>query len=155
MLVRLTRLLALRGAVPVPIRLREAQEELDFLELERARFLGEVESRLLSDAEGDKIWRKLLDEDRIVVLADGLEEALSSGKAERSRDATIRLAFIARMQERHSSNRAPSGRAQFSHSPRLTPALRDARSHAEAALPWRVLNCADMGELDPFAAVLG
>jgi hypothetical protein len=99
-LVRLTRLLALRGAVPVPIRLREAQEELDFLELAHDRFLGEVESRLLSDAEGDKIWRKLLDEDRIVVLADGLEEALSSGKAERSRDATIRLAFIAASRNR-------------------------------------------------------
>lgn len=96
-LVRLTKLLALRGAVPVPIRLREAQAELDFLTLARERFLTEVEQWLLSEAEGDKIWRKLLEEDRIVVLADGLEEALID---ERSRDTTIGLAFTAARRNR-------------------------------------------------------
>ena len=94
-LVRLTELLAERGAVPVPIRLREAQEELDFIGLARRRFLREAEPWLVSEAEGDTIWRKLREEDRIVVLADGLEEALMSGAAERSRDTAIRLAFAA------------------------------------------------------------
>ena len=54
-LVRLTRLLAIRGAVPVPVRLRDAQKELDFMELARDRFLGVVEHRLLSEAEGDNL----------------------------------------------------------------------------------------------------
>ena len=94
-LVRLTRLLAIRHAVPIAIRLRDAQTELDFLALARARFLSEMEPELLSAAEGDKIWRKLLDEERIVVLADGLEEALMIGEAERSRDTAIQLAFAA------------------------------------------------------------
>jgi hypothetical protein len=94
-LVRLTRLLAARGAVPVPIRLRDASKELDFMTLARERFLDEVEQSLLSETEGDKIWRKLLEEDRIIVLGDGLEEALIAGGAERSRDSAIRLAFAA------------------------------------------------------------
>ena len=94
-LVRLTRLLAARGAVPVPIRLRDAHEELDFMTLARERFLDEVEQSLLSETEGDKIWRKLLEEDRIIVLGDGLEEALITGDGQRSRDSAIRLAFAA------------------------------------------------------------
>jgi hypothetical protein len=48
LLVRLTELLAERGAVPVPIRLREAQDRLDFRELARQRFLAEAEAGLLS-----------------------------------------------------------------------------------------------------------
>jgi hypothetical protein len=94
-LVRLTRLLAIRRAVPVPIRLRDAQKELDFASLARKRFLAEMEPSLLSETEGDQIWRKLLAEDRVVVLADGLEEALIGPDAERSRDTTIQLAFDA------------------------------------------------------------
>jgi hypothetical protein len=94
-LVRLTELLAERGAVPVPIRLREAQQDLDFMALARRKFLHEAAPWLASDAEGDTVWRRLFEENRIVVLADGLEEALMSGIAERSRDTAIRLAFAA------------------------------------------------------------
>ena len=92
-LVRLTELLANRGAVPVPVRLRHAQSELDFMELARTKFLREAAPWLASAAEGETIWRRLHDENRIVVLADGLEEALISGVAGRSRDTAIRLAF--------------------------------------------------------------
>lgn len=93
LLVRLTKLLAQRGAVPVPVRLRDARTNLDFLGLARERFLAEVGGRLLSGAEGEKAWRHLLKNDQIVVLADGLEEALIDGDAERDRDNLIRLAI--------------------------------------------------------------
>jgi NACHT domain len=93
LLVRLTEQLAQRGAVPVPVRLRDARGTLDFHRLARERFLAEAEGRLLSEAEGEKAWRHLLRNDQIVVLADGLEEALSDGDAERDRDNLIRLAI--------------------------------------------------------------
>jgi hypothetical protein len=94
-LVRMTRLLAKKGAVPVPVRLREAQDpaDLDFGDLARKRFLRLVDRRVYSEAEGDKIWRKLREQDRIVVLADGLEEALISQEHRARRDTTIRAAF--------------------------------------------------------------
>ena len=93
LLVRLTQLLAERGAVPVPVRLRDAQENLDFRELARKRFVAESNAAMLSDAEGEKVWRQLCKDDQVVVLADGLEEALIEGKVERERDNLIRLAI--------------------------------------------------------------
>jgi hypothetical protein len=60
LLVQLTQLLARRGAVPVPVRLRDAQSNLDFRGLARERFLAEAEGRLLSKAEGERTWRHLL-----------------------------------------------------------------------------------------------
>ena len=92
LLVRLTELLAKRGAVPVPVRLRDAQDRLDFRELARLRFLAEADAALVSDAEGEKVWRQLCKDDRVVVLADGLEEALIEGELERDRDTLVRLA---------------------------------------------------------------
>jgi hypothetical protein len=92
-LVLLTQLLARCGATPVPIRLRDAQDELNFQELARTKFMAEVDDKLLSESEGDRIWRYLLKNDRIVVLADGLEEALSGQARERDRDNMIRLAI--------------------------------------------------------------
>jgi hypothetical protein len=93
LLVRLTKLLAQRGVVPVPVRLRDAQSELDFRELARRRFVNDADAALLSDAEGEKVWRQLCKDDRIVVLADGLEETLIEGDAEKQRDTLIRLAI--------------------------------------------------------------
>jgi hypothetical protein len=46
---------------------------------------------LLSDAEGEKVWRELCKNDQVVVLADGLEEALIEGNVQRERDNLIRL----------------------------------------------------------------
>jgi hypothetical protein len=92
LLVRLTNLLAERGAVPVPVRLRDAQQKLDFRELARQRFFDEAEDALLSDAEGEKVWRHLCKNNQVVVLADGLEEALIEGDAEKDRNNLIRLA---------------------------------------------------------------
>ncbi len=92
-LVRLTQLLAENGAIPVPIGLRDAPRRLDFADLARERFIDEVADHLLSGAEGEKIWRKLLRDGRVVVLADGLEEALADTDLEHERDNIIRLAI--------------------------------------------------------------
>jgi hypothetical protein len=93
LLVRLTQLLAQGGAVPVPVALRNAHAPLDFQELARQRFMAEAGGRLLADTDAEKAWRHLLRNDQIVVLADGLEEALSDGDAEKDRDNLIRLAI--------------------------------------------------------------
>ena len=93
LLVRLTELLAEGGAVPVPVRLRDAQESLDFRELARKRFVADTNTRLLSDTEGETVWRELCKNDQVVVLADGLEEALIEGNAQNERDNLIRLAI--------------------------------------------------------------
>jgi hypothetical protein len=93
LLVRLTKLLARQHAVPVAVRLRDAQKSLDFRELARERFIADLESGILSDAEGEKVWRQLLKEGRIIVLADGLEEALIEPDAKAERDNLIRLAI--------------------------------------------------------------
>jgi hypothetical protein len=93
-LVRLTRLLAERGAVPVPIRLRDATFDLNFREMARYRFLVMAESALSAD-NAEKAWRQLSKNDQIVVIADGLEEALTEGGAGiyQDRDSLIRLAI--------------------------------------------------------------
>ncbi|MFJ9844384.1 hypothetical protein ACIRYZ_28795 [Kitasatospora sp. NPDC101155] len=93
-LVDLTKRLAKHGAVPVPIRLRDVQDpnRLVFRELAYKRFLSEVEPRLLSTNEGERVWRNLCRDSKIVVLADGLEECLSRDAAS-NRDTVIRLAI--------------------------------------------------------------
>jgi hypothetical protein len=71
-LARLTKSLAHEHLVPVPIPLRDAAD-LDFEALAREYFLNMVNPLLASMDEGERIWRRLLQDDRIVVLADGLE----------------------------------------------------------------------------------
>jgi hypothetical protein len=93
LLVRLTKQLAHQRAVPVAVRLRDAQDMLDFRELARIRFITDLESGILSENEGEKVWRQLLKEGRIVVLADGLEEALNDEGMQTERDNLIRLAI--------------------------------------------------------------
>lgn len=90
--VLLTEMLAKRRAVPVPIRLRDA-ETLDFSALAKKQFMETVNEQLTSAGEGEKVWRRLLQDGRIVVLADGLEEALSRAKDAEERDNKIRLAI--------------------------------------------------------------
>jgi hypothetical protein len=48
---------------------------------------------LRSDTEGERVWRELCKNDQVVVLADGLEEALIEGNAQKDRDNLIRLAI--------------------------------------------------------------
>ncbi len=91
-LVRLTQMLGERGAIPVPIRLRDAQDNLDFRKMAYERFQNMTEHRLLSFGEAEKVWRQLCKEDQVVIVADGLEEALSEDNA-KDRDNLIRLAI--------------------------------------------------------------
>jgi hypothetical protein len=92
-LVRLTRLLAKGGATPVPVRLRDVQSgDLDFHDLAWKKFKLEVDRTLLAQGEADKAWRQLRRRDRIVVLADGLEEAFSGDEVQ-DRDNQIRIAI--------------------------------------------------------------
>jgi hypothetical protein len=93
LLVRLTQLLAERHAVPVAVRLRDAQTELDFRDLARRRFVENTHGTLLSEDEQERIWRQLLRDDQVVVLADGLEEALLDESVRSDRDNLIRFAF--------------------------------------------------------------
>ena len=98
LLVQLTKLLAERGAVPVPISLREAPDNLDFRTLALQRFLRATSAAVTDDANDDanalRIWRQLCDEDKVVVLADGLEEAVTEAKGAMGRDYSIRLAIL-------------------------------------------------------------
>ncbi len=90
--VLLTEMLAKRRAIPVPIRLRDA-DALDFSALAKDQFMETVNERLASAGEGEKVWRRLLQDGRIVVLADGLEEALSRAQDAEERDSKIRIAI--------------------------------------------------------------
>jgi hypothetical protein len=94
-LVQLTRLFAERHAVPVPIRLRDATDGLNFRDMAHTRFLAMAETSMLSADDAEKVWRQLSKDDKIVVIADGLEEALTEGSASvhEDRDNLIRLAI--------------------------------------------------------------
>ncbi|MFJ4541370.1 NACHT domain-containing protein [Streptomyces tibetensis] len=93
LVVLLTQRLAERGAVPVPLRLRAAEKDLDFRELAFERFCREVQGTIRSAAEAEKVWRRLSQQGRIVVLADGLDEALTTEALTEERDTIIRLAI--------------------------------------------------------------
>jgi hypothetical protein len=92
-LVLLTKLLAEHKAMPVAIRLRDAAGELNFRVMAYERFQRMAEDRALSTGETEKVWRQLCKDDKVVVLADGLEEALTKANVQRDRDNLIRLAI--------------------------------------------------------------
>ncbi len=96
-IVHLTQLLARYHAVPVSIRLRDVDRGFTFHEQAFRQFQSQIDKRLYSGAEGEKIWRYLRREDRVVVLADGLEEALCQDK---DRDDHIRLAIAGARKDR-------------------------------------------------------
>jgi hypothetical protein len=93
LIVLLTQQLARYNAVPIPLRLRGVEGGLDFRQMAFERFSREVQGDIRSGAEGEKVWRRLCQQGRIVVLADGLEEALTSEALTEERDNIIRLAI--------------------------------------------------------------
>ncbi|WP_189308405.1 ATP-binding protein [Streptomyces albospinus] len=97
-LIRLTQMLAQHRLVPVPISLRDVGTDgaqLDFRDLARRRFTEEIDpAALLSSEQRAKVWRQLCKDGRVVVLADGLEEALNSRSQMRDRDEVIRAAIL-------------------------------------------------------------
>lgn len=95
-LVQLTQLLAEKGAIPVPIHLRGADldgADLNFSEMAKRRFCEEVDPGGISKVQAERVWRQICMNDKVVVLADGLEEAFSDGDKQRSRDSVIRRAI--------------------------------------------------------------
>ncbi|MFF1909135.1 NACHT domain-containing protein [Kitasatospora sp. NPDC058218] len=96
-LVQLTQMLARQHRVPVPVRLREVGTDgtrLDFRELAERRFTEETDpGALLSAEQSAKVWRQLCKDGRAVVLADGLEEALTANGQSADRDNVIRAAI--------------------------------------------------------------
>jgi hypothetical protein len=93
-IVRLTQKLAKAGAVPIPIQLREnGSETLDFRSLAKERFVSEIESNALGPDEAERIWRALKEDGLIVILIDGLEQALLGAEDPIARKTEIRLAI--------------------------------------------------------------
>ncbi|MER7485368.1 ATP-binding protein [Streptomyces sp. NPDC126497] len=94
-LVRLTEMLARQHAVPVPIRLRDAvqQTDLNFEQMAKQRFAEEAPRGILARSKNDRVWQQLLADDKPVVIADGLEEALLDEKLQDDRDNIIRRAI--------------------------------------------------------------
>lgn len=113
-LVRLTELLARQNAVPVPVRLRDAADgaELNFERLARQRFAQEAPKGVLARSKTDRVWQQLLADDKPVVLADGLEEALLDDGRQQNRDNVIRRAI-----ERAREEKLPLVIASRPHSP--------------------------------------
>ncbi|MDT0397625.1 ATP-binding protein [Streptomyces edwardsiae] len=94
-LVELTRMLAQQSAVPVPLRLRDmdGDGELDFEKMARRRFAEEADQGVFASGNIDKAWRQLRLDDKAVVIADGLEEALLDDRYREDRDNIIRRAI--------------------------------------------------------------
>jgi hypothetical protein len=92
LLVQLTSMLAKANAIPVPVMLREVQSEsgLDFRELANSTFSASVAGLLWRRGDSQRTWRQLAQDGMIVILADGLEEALIDND---ERSNTIRLAI--------------------------------------------------------------
>ncbi|MFE6173270.1 NACHT domain-containing protein [Streptomyces sp. NPDC056464] len=117
-LVRLTELLAEQNAVPVPIRLRDATGDLNFERMARQRFAEEAPRGILARSKTDRVWQQLLADDKPVVIADGLEEALLGDGLQQNRDNIIRRAI-----ERAHEEKLPLVIASRPHSPlESTPA---------------------------------
>jgi hypothetical protein len=89
-LVRLAERLAERGAVPVAVRLRDLKEDEGIRDLAARKFRSVNEHRFKSDGEADRIWRRMCAIGVIVILADGLEEAMSGTDA---RETSVRQAL--------------------------------------------------------------
>ncbi|MEU6541408.1 ATP-binding protein [Streptomyces sp. NPDC047000] len=144
-LVELTRVLAQQSAVPVPISLRDMKGdgELDFEEMARRRFAEEADQGVLAGSNIDKTWRQLRLDDKVVVIADGLEEALLDEKYQEDRDNVIRRAI-----ERADRQKLPLVIASRPHAPLegTRAAIADMEPLSEeAALEYLVR---DSGELD-------
>ncbi|MGY4924095.1 ATP-binding protein [Streptomyces sp. 900105755] len=118
-LVRLTELLARQHAVPVPIRLRDATGgDLNFERMARERFAEEAPRGILARGKNDRVWQQLLADDKVVVIADGLEEAVLDERFQEDRDNIIRKAI-----ERAHEEKLPLVIASRPHSPlESTPA---------------------------------
>ncbi|GAA0399996.1 ATP-binding protein [Streptomyces luteireticuli] len=113
-LVRLTGLLAEQGAMPVPVRLRDAvgRDGLDFEQMAKRRFCEEAPQGILARGKTERVWQQLLADDKPVVIADGLEEAVLDPGLQEDRDNIIRRAI-----ERADEQKLPLVIASRPHTP--------------------------------------
>lgn len=73
LLIQLTKQLAGRGLIPVPVSLRDVQGFTGFVDLAASEFKATVDGQLASADEGDRIWRWVCASGRLVILADDLQ----------------------------------------------------------------------------------
>ncbi|MGS2615477.1 NACHT domain-containing protein [Micromonospora sp. LZ34] len=101
-LVRLAEMLMATDVVPIGIDLRTVtdSEKLNFHQLAQAQFERTIDTQLHAAGEADKVWRRLCLENRIVVLADGLEEVLADTAQPADRDSLLREAVRGAVRER-------------------------------------------------------
>ncbi|SCL53474.1 NACHT domain-containing protein [Micromonospora citrea] len=101
-LARLAERLMTIKVVPVGVDLRTVKdpEKLNFHQLALEQFGRTIDTRLRGAGEADRIWRRLWLENRIVVLADGLEETLAEAdQPAADRDSVLREAIRAAVRE--------------------------------------------------------
>lgn len=101
-LVRLAEMLMSSDVVPVGVDLRTVTDpaKLNFHQLALEQFQRTIDSQLHAAGEADKVWRRLWLENRIVVLADGLEEVLADSGQPADRDSVLREAIRGAVRER-------------------------------------------------------
>ncbi|MBQ0894486.1 NACHT domain-containing protein [Micromonospora sp. U56] len=101
-LVRLAEMLMATDVVPVGIDLRTVTnpEKLNFHQLALEQFQKTIDTQLHAAGEADKVWRRLWLENRIVVLADGLEEVLADSAQPADRDSLLREAVRGAVRQR-------------------------------------------------------
>ena len=119
-LVQLTQMLAEKGAVPVPVRLRDVDlgtSRLDFREVGMKRFCEAVDRGALSGRQSERVWRQLCLDDRAVVIADGLEEMFAEDGRQKERDLLIRHAIQQAEQQKLPLVIATRPHAPLEHTP--------------------------------------
>jgi hypothetical protein len=75
-MVNLAAFLASRQVIPVPISLRSQTEPVNLVQLARQQFSGWVDTRTPFGDQGDRVFAHLRSRGQVVILADGLDEAL-------------------------------------------------------------------------------
>ena len=95
-LVYLAEFLAEHQVVPIPISLRGQAEPVNLVELARQQFCSRVVTRTVFGDQGDRVLARLRARGQVVILADGLDEAMpgaSRSQRELALTAAIRDAL--------------------------------------------------------------
>jgi hypothetical protein len=95
-LVYLAEFLAEHQVVPIPISLRGQAEPVNLVELARQQFCSRVITRTVFGDQGDRVLARLRARGQVVILADGLDEAMpgaSRSQRELALTAAIRDAL--------------------------------------------------------------
>jgi hypothetical protein len=99
-LVYLAEFLARHQVVPIPISLRGQAEPVNLVELARQQFCSSVVTRTAFGDQGDRVLARLRARGQVVILADGLDEAMpgaSRSQRELALTAAIRDALESRV----------------------------------------------------------